>query len=193
MLDQQNGRAIAPNVFEQLPQGRGFRRVHAGGGLVERKQLRLGRERARNFEATLIAVGKVLREIVRALVHADILEELVGPALDPPFFLARTRVAENRAEDGGPRAHVSPDHHVFERRKIREQADVLKCARNAARGDFVGLQAGERRAVEREHAGVCAVNAGQHVEERRLAGAVGTDQPDDLAAAYRNRDIAVGD
>ena len=34
---------------------------------------------------------------------------------------------------------------------------------------------------------------GDQVEQRRLAGAVGADQADDLAAPDRNRDIAVGD
>ena len=36
-------------------------RVHAGGGLVEREQLRLGRQRARDLETPLVAVGEARR------------------------------------------------------------------------------------------------------------------------------------
>ena len=47
-------------------QRRRLGRVHAGRGLVEREQLGLGRERARDFQPALVAVGQVLGEIVLA-------------------------------------------------------------------------------------------------------------------------------
>ena len=75
----------------------GFRRVHAGGRFVEREQFGLGRERPRDLEAPLIAVGQVTCERVGALRDPDVLEQLVGALLDRRFLGARLRVALNIA------------------------------------------------------------------------------------------------
>ena len=52
-----------------------------------------------------------------------------------------------------------------------------------------GFWSGERRAVEHELAGVRRVDAGQHVEQAGLAGAVGPDQAVDLAVVDREGDV----
>ena len=154
MLDQQDRRAVAADVVEQALERRGLGRVHAGRRLVEREQLRLGRERARDLEPALVAVGEMLGERVGALRDADVLEQLVA-RFSIAFSSARVFASrEDRAEHVGVRAHVAADHHVLERRQVREQADVLERARDAARGDLVRLQAGERQAVEHELAAV---------------------------------------
>ncbi len=98
------------------------------------------------------------------------------------FLGERRAVAEDRAEHAGVRAHVPADHHVLQRRQVLEQADVLERARDAALGDLVRLQPVERLAVEGEVPAVGAVDAGEHVEQRGLAGAVRPDQAVDLAA-----------
>ena len=81
------------------------------------------------------------------------------------------------------RAHMAADHHVFQRRHVAEQADVLERARDARLDDPVGLEPDQIAAVEFELAAVRHVKPGEHVEQRGLAGAVGTDQAVDLAAA----------
>jgi hypothetical protein len=83
---------------------------------------------------------------------------------------------------------VAPDH-VLERGQVREQPDVLERPRDAALGDLIRLEPGERLAVEDELAFVLLIDAGQHVEQASLAGAVGADQPVDLAVADREADI----
>ena len=189
MLDQQDRRAVAADVLEQAAQRGGLRRVHASGGLVEREELGLGRERARDLEAALVPVGQVPRQAVRAPGHAHVIEQLVRPLVDRPFLVARVRVARDRAPDAGARAHVAADHHVLQRRQVGEQPDVLERAGDSARGDLVGLQALQHVAVEREVPAVGHVDAGEHVEQRRLAGAVRADQPVDLAVADREPDV----
>src|SRR6266480_4686277 len=64
MLDEQYGDAFASHGLNELAQGKRLRRVHAGGRLVEREQLRLGGERARDLEAPLVAVGQAPRGVV---------------------------------------------------------------------------------------------------------------------------------
>src|SRR5690349_3052914 len=62
VLDQQDRRAVLADALEELAQRRRLGRVHAGSRLVEREQPRLGRERARDLEAPLVAIRQVLRE-----------------------------------------------------------------------------------------------------------------------------------
>ena len=173
----------SPRIASSRPLQRGgFGGVHAGRGLVEREELRIGGERPGDLEPALVAVGQVPREVVGALGDADVLEQLEGALFDRPLLATRAGVAQHRAEHAGAGAHVPADHHVLERGEVAEQADVLERPGDAARGDVVRLQAAERLPGERERAAVGRVDAGQHVEERRLAGAVGTDQAVDLAA-----------
>ncbi len=170
-------------------QRRGLGGVHAGRRLVQRQELGLRGERTRDLEPALVAVREMLRERVGALRDADVVEQLVGALLDRLFLGAGLRVAEDRAEHVRVRAHVATDHHVLERGQVREQADVLERPRDAALGDLVRLEPGERLAVEDELAVVLLIDAGQHVEETRLAGAVGADQPVDLAVADREAHV----
>ena len=189
VLDQQDRRAVAPDRVEQALERRGFGGVHAGRGLVEREELRIGGERAGDLEPALVAVGQVPREVVGALGDADVLQQLEGALFDRPLLATRAGVAQHRAEHAGAGAHVAADHHVLERGEVAEQADVLERPGDAARGDVVRLQAAERLPGERERAAVGRVDAGQHVEERRLAGAVGADQSVDLARADLEADV----
>src|SRR5207245_2056668 len=75
------------------------------------------------------------------------------------------------------------------RRHRLEQPDVLERPAHAARGDLVRTQADERVLLEPHLAGVGRVETGEHVEQRRLAGAV---RPDDRGdpAVEREVDIA---
>ena len=115
VLDQQDRRAVAADPLEQRAQPGGFGGVHAGGGLVEREQPRVGRERARDLELALVAVGEMLREVVGSARDADVFEQCIAPCFDRALFLPRMGVAQDRAEHGRFRAHVAADHHVFER------------------------------------------------------------------------------
>jgi hypothetical protein len=61
-------------------------------------------------------------------------------------------------------------------------------ARDAAFSNLVRLQAVERLSIEGKVATVRVIDARQHVEQRRLAGAVGSDQTVDLAMIDREID-----
>ena len=140
MLDQQDRGAVAPDVFEQRLQCLRFGGVHPGSRLIEGKQLGFGRERPRNLEAPLVAIGEVSRLRVGSLRDADVVEQLVGPLFDRGFLGQRRLVAQDRTEHAGVRAHVTTDHHVFQRRQVLEQPDVLERAGDAALRDLVRLQ-----------------------------------------------------
>src|SRR5207248_5174126 len=64
----------------------------------------------------------------------------------------------------------------------------LKAARQSEPGAFMRDQPVERAAVERHRAGLVAQRAAQTIDQRALARAVRTDQPDPLAGGDRQID-----
>src|SRR5262249_12958084 len=75
------------------------------------------------------------------------------------------------------------DHEeVLERGQLREHANDLEGAPDATARDLIGLQVVQPRAVQNHVARVEPLHAGDAVEERRLARAVGADEPVDAAA-----------
>ena len=166
--------AVATDVVEQPLQRLRLGRVHAGGGLVEREQLGLGRERAGDLEPPLVAVGEMLGEIVGALGDADVLEQLVGRASrSPPPRPACPRRARSRRRHAGLRAHVAADHHVLQRRQVLRTGRMFWNVRAMPRSaTSLGFSRSSGSPSKVNVAAVRLIDAGQHVEQRRLAGAV---------------------
>ena len=134
--------------LHQLAQLLGLLRVHPGRRLVEQQQLGVGRQRTRDLEAALIAVGQVHRQLAVALEPDEV--QQLAPLLDRAFS---SRLHERRVQDHAreARAHarVHPHLDVLERGHRAEQLDVLERARDAGLGDEVGALGGDVLAVER--------------------------------------------
>ena len=81
------------------------------------------------------------------------------------------------------------DEHVLERRHLCEEPDVLERPPDPELDDRVRGLPDDLGAVEHDRAGRRHVDAGDLVEERRLAGAVRPDQRDDRAARDREVDV----
>ena len=80
------------------------------------------------------------------------------------------------------RAHLE----ILEHGQVREDAAPLGRHRDAARDERVRGHAGDVLAVEHRRGPLCGVEqAGDRAQRRRLAGAVGADQRDDLAGVDR--------
>src|SRR5262249_17428178 len=111
-----------------------------------------------------------------------------GLALDLTRLAAAKDKAENAARDLG----MEPDQHVLENTQMAEETAVLERAAHALRGDLVRREPVDRLALEADAAGLRHGVAGDRVEERRLAGAVGADEGDDLAGRDAERDAIDG-
>ncbi len=85
------------------------------------------------------------------------------------------------------------DHDVLARGHVVEEANVLERAADAPLGDRVRRLARHVLAAELDLPGGRLVDAGEHVEERRLAGAVRADQAGDRAFGDREVDVVDGD
>ncbi len=139
-------------------------------------EARLGRERPGDAEPPLVTVRERGGRRVRVRGEAEQLEQPVGPLRGAPPGRRRHRAPR-------PRRSRAPTAR-------RRRGCAGTCAR--ARAGRAGA-AGQRvtsLSLELDRAGRRAVEAAEHVHERRLAGAVRADQADDLAAAQLERHAA---
>jgi hypothetical protein len=90
------------------------------------------------------------------------------------------------------RARKRADHDVLRDRHALEGAQLLEGAGDAPAADAVGRKPGEPRPVELDFALVGRVEPADALEQRRLAGAVGPDDADELARRHVERDAPVG-
>jgi hypothetical protein len=108
---------------------------------------------------------------------ADALEELVG---DLSRVVARL----------GPAApHLERDEHVLARGEAAERFEALERARDAEPRPPVGPAPGDIGAVEPHATTAGRLQAGDDVEERRLAGAVRPDEPGHASFGDRERRV----
>src|ERR1700730_7197423 len=115
----------------------------------------------------------------------------VGAGGEAGKFQHLVGFAARLAHDGG--ADQRADDDVVDDGHGLEAFHDLEGARDAALAALRRRQRGDVFAVEKDRPLGRQPHTRDQVEQRRLAGTVGTDQPDDLAASDRNRDIAVGD
>ena len=83
------------------------------------------------------------------------------------------------------------DHHVLRHREARERLQDLERAGDAEVAEPIGSQTGHVGSGEAHRPGVRPDEAGDEIEERRLAGAVRPDQADDLPPADLERHVAI--
>ena len=127
MLDQHDG-DFAPQLLQQLHHARGFGDAEAGHRLVEQQQLRLGRERDREFELALLAMAQFGHQHVGALAEPDALSA-------PPARLAQMLLLARIAPEAERVAvmRLRRERDIVERGEIRQQRGDLERARQPER------------------------------------------------------------
>ena len=181
-------RTVRPSSVAQLAdevgQLAGLLGVHAGGRLVEQQQLRLGGQGAGDLEAALVAVRQVAGERLRAPVEADELEQLHGLVVRLGLLALDATAAAGSPPNQRPLSRWWRPTSTFSSAVMLPNSRMFwKVRADAEPDDLVGLAPGQLRAVERDLTLGRDVQAGDHVEERRLAGAVGPDEADDRRRA----------
>ena len=97
------------------------------------------------------------------------------------FFFNRAWRVKERAKHTRAQLRMHPDHHIFKSRHLPKQTNVLKSSADAARGDFVRLEASQRLAIEHDRALSRRVDAGDGVEEGGFTSTVRADKTSDHA------------
>ena len=123
---------------------------------------------------------RLLRELVVATAKAAEFEQLRARAPALALLLALDAGRPQHERTIPPESRECIPTSVFSSAvMLLEEADVLERSADPALGDGVRRLGGHVVAVEDDLPGGRLVDAGQHVEEGRLAGAVGADQADD--------------
>src|SRR5437867_7704884 len=167
--------------------------VHAGHRLVEQEELGLGGEGAPELHPLLQPVGQPAG---RRLADRLDLQKVDDPLDERPVleFLTASRTPVERLQQKAPPRLEEPSRHeVVEHAHPLEQGHVLEGARDAEDGNVGGPEVRPVSAVEDDPSLVRVVEPADHVEQRRLAGAVRTDDGEDLAAADLDAHLAQRD
>src|SRR5499425_2443748 len=146
-------------------------RMHARERLVEEQYGGFQHQTAPELEQLLLSAGEVLG-----------LELLDRRQIQELEIAAR---APGDLGPGGVRACQSRHLHVLEDSHAAPQLRELKCACDAHAGVDVWRTAAHLLAAHQHAAGVRVEVAGQHVDQRGLAGAIGADEPDEVALGDR--------
>ena len=173
----------------QLP---GLDIVHSGNGLVEQQNRGRCGQRAHHFDAALMAVGQPARWEVGKAAHVESLQQVVRHRAYPGGLGARRGQSENVGDERALLQLVEADQQVVDDRYLLEQPDVLEGPGKAEPADPVGAQTTDVAAVERDRARRQGKHSGDQVHDRRLAGAVRTDQPGHASGRHVEGDVIGG-
>jgi hypothetical protein len=149
--------------------------------------------------------GRPAAGLPRHLVELEEVEQRHRLVAYGTLLAVHPRHSQRVAEKVAARLAVQAGHHVLQHGQRGKQGEVLERAAHPELGDAVRRTRQDRAAGEQHVAPVGRVETRQAVEQRRLAGAVGTDERHDLAlgdvepdtvkrddAAEADREIADG-
>ena len=108
------------------------------------------------------------------------------------FLGPKTRPVQDRARHACGAAHVTGHHDVLQHAHLAKDLQVLEGTRDAAPRPSKRRLTVDALAVEPYLAGTGCGDAGDHVEQRALAGAVRPDHRLDLAGADAEAQIGDG-
>ena len=190
MLDEQDRELqLVAHLADEADELERLLRIHPRRGLVEQQELGLRPERASHLEAPLVAVGQVARVVVSTPRQPAVVEQLACALMGFALLAPDHRRAQDAAEDAALQAAVHADEDVLERGHLLEEADVLERPADTALGGVCGGEPAMSLPSKTIAARRRLVDPGDHVEERRLAGAVRADQADDRALGDREVDV----
>src|SRR5215468_6238036 len=155
--------------------------IAAAHRLVEEQDLRVEGQGPAELDALLQAVGQgaggPAPEVLDPQEIDDVFDALAVLDL---FLLGEPPVGEG-TQHAGLHVYVAAEQEIVEDGHAPEEGDVLEGAGDAELGDLAGGQVGDVAALADDPAGVGVVEAADHVEDGRLAGAVGPDDREDFA------------
>ncbi len=182
MLDHQHRDAEQrADVLDPERHVLGLLDAEAGRRLVEQQELRLRAERARHLDDLPDAVREIDDEAVAVRLEVEEVDHLLGRFAVRELERAHARQEHELLDEARFPVGVAAEQEVLQDRGVLEELDVLEGARDAAPGDLVRRHARDVLVAEDEPARARIVDPRDEVEDGRLAGAVRTDDREDLA------------
>ncbi len=191
VLDHQDGELEGPaQLQERVAEGGGLPRAHPRRRLVEQDEVGIGGQHGGQFDVLEHAVGQPVHLPVQQTREAEDLGQGLGPPGEPPLVGPGAREAQDAGGRGVAGGEMLGGEKVGPDRGAPDQADVLEGPGHPGRRPLVGREVGDVDAPEPHPAVVGPAEPADDVEQRRLAGAVGPDDPDDLQFADHEGDVA---
>ena len=162
------------------------------GGLVEQQEAWLRHEGPGQRGPLLDGVGQRGRESTGVVGRPELVEDLHGPGRDPALLPARPPQAEERRCQVAAEPRLGAEHDVLVHGQPGAQPDALEGAGDPELRQVVRMVPAQDPAAVADRARARVDEAADHVEQRRFAGAVRSDDADDLAVADRHRHIVEG-
>ena len=178
MLDPDDGDAFAANLVDRLDQRADLPLGQAASDLVEQQEARARRKRARQFEPLAVEQRQRAGLVVDFRHEPGAFDDVEAHALG---LFRRESCAERRA-----------DEHVFVDGHLRERMRNLIRPPDAAPATLGRRERRDVLAAEHDASRIRPDPAADQVEQRRLAGAVGSDDPDSLSLSDGEGEV-VGD
>ena len=192
VFDDQQGYAPGQEFLHQGHEVFGFPGIEAGGGLVHEQELRLLGQGPGDFQTPLVAVGQGLSGLVLLAPQAHQFQQFQGQPAIFRLGSAHHWQRQEGSKDSHLLVEVNPGENVFQHGHAPEELDILEGAGEPQAGPAVGGQTQHIRASQPDFAGARGQQAVNQVEAGGLAGAVGADQPEDLARRHRKGDVSQG-
>ena len=188
MVDKQHRNVEPlPHCVQHLGEMRGLLSVESSRRLVEEDQPRPHREGAGELDAPLDPGRQIAGEGPRVAVEVEHVQDRSRALSRRTLRVTRERKVERVAERVAPAQRVHRHDQVLLHGHRAPQLQVLKSASDAEPRAFVHRRVSQRVVVEIDRPCVRPDDAGDAVEERGLARAVGPDEAEDLAAVQVQR------
>ncbi len=128
--------------------------------------------------------------VIRLMREIEAPQDLHGPCLDAP--LARGDGGRPQEEIEEPLADITPraHHHVLQHRQPPGEARDLEAPPDAMGRDQIRPAEGDGPVVQADRAAVRELDAGDDIDQRRFARAIGPDDPHDAPRCCGQADTA---
>ena len=183
--DSEPGLVDAGELFAQLVD---FLLREAGRRLIQQQEAGPADRGARELD---VAASAGRQRACRMLLHAAEPKGVAGGSglvLHPDHFATCQRQPKHRGQDPAPAALVQSRHDVLEHGQVLEHVGRLECSHQPLAAALHHAAGIERAAVEHDLAGQRMDEAADDVEQRRLSGPVGADQPNEATMRHVEAD-----
>src|SRR4051812_15202997 len=188
VFDDEHRRAELPlDLLDERTEGLRLALRETGRRFVEAQHPGGEREQSGQLHDPAGAGGQIGDVALRVAAEAEEVDEVVGFGLALVFHPDRRREVQGGRQEAGAVPSLERELHGLSDAELGEEGGRLERAPEALAGPSGG---GERRdrLAEQLELPARGHEAADRVHERRLAGAVGADEPDDLARSDRDRD-----
>ena len=186
VLDHQDGDAeLVADIEHEAGDVLGLFLVHARDHFVEQQQFRLAGQRPRQFDALLLAVGQRADDGVADVLDLEEFDDVLDPLPGLDLLAAGAAEEHHGIEHVGAQMGVPAGQDVLDHGAVLEQREVLEGAPDADCREPPRRDGRKIDAVEHDAPAARPQHAGDHVEQRGLAGAVRADHAADFACASR--------